>query len=124
MTLRGRHCLRSAALWLGGGTIRYVASAAALRRAVVPSPLLQLWTFNAHLILSPDITPDHPPAEGDNGWMQRRTQVAELVRAHRPALVAVQEATTPMLEFLGGELGMEWKGLCPSGNPADKRCAL
>eukprot|EP01047_Picozoa_sp_COSAG01_P043356 COSAG01_NODE_3845_length_5645_cov_3.828705_4_plen_251_part_00 len=78
---------------------------------------LHLWSFNLR-------TSFRDADDGPDGWSHRRGGVAELIRAHAPAVLGLQEATAPMIQFLCAELGMEWHGRCRMGDGSDEHCAL
>merc|ERR1719401_19420 len=77
----------------------------------------ELWCFNLR-------TEFKDKDDGPNGWRYRREAVASLIEERRPALVAVQEATPGMLDFLvnriGGGNGYGWIGTSRSLKHGDE----
>eukprot|EP00429_Kryptoperidinium_foliaceum_P107498 CAMPEP_0176260852 /NCGR_PEP_ID=MMETSP0121_2-20121125/39794_1 /TAXON_ID=160619 /ORGANISM="Kryptoperidinium foliaceum, Strain CCMP 1326" /LENGTH=321 /DNA_ID=CAMNT_0017600771 /DNA_START=59 /DNA_END=1024 /DNA_ORIENTATION=- len=81
---------------------------------------LQVWSFNLR-------TEFCDKADGPDGWSQRRSGVAELLRRRRPALVCCQEATQAMLEYLAEQLrddGYAWVGVSRSVDRPDETAGM
>ena len=94
------------------------APSAGLRAAAAePAARLSVWTFNLRTSFCEEV-------DGDDGWSHRRSGVARLLQRHRPAVVAAQEATLPMIEYLVEQTGYEWHGQCRSGDHSDEHSAL
>ena len=82
LTHRVHRCRR---LSPSGGTARPSSSDSA---AAAGGRRLAVWSFN----LRTDFC-DTPEVDGLDGWRYRRAGCADLIRRHKPALIAVQEAT-------------------------------
>ena len=104
--------------WPPGRPSPTTAPSAGLRAvAAEPAARLSVWTFNLRTSFCEE-------QDGDDGWSHRRSGVARLLQRHRPAVVAAQEATLPMIEYLVEQTGYEWHGQCRSGDHSDEHSAL
>jgi len=74
----------------------------------------EVWSFNLR-------TEFCDAADGPDGWSQRRGLVVDFIRARRPALLCVQEATEAMLSFLAEGLAeYGWRGTSRTPGRADE----